>query len=49
MGIKKCVKWKLLITERKILSWIFRPKRDRDCVEKIKNNDELNNLPRNTI
>jgi hypothetical protein len=46
-ALKEVVKRKLLITERRMLRRIFRPTKDRDCVEKIKTNYELNNLTRN--
>jgi hypothetical protein len=47
MGTKESMKQKLLITERKILRWIFRPTKDRNVTWRIKTIDELNNLIRN--
>jgi hypothetical protein len=41
------MKRKLLITERNILSRIFRPTKDSDDTWRIKTNGELNNLIRN--
>ena len=45
--LKESMKWKLLITERRILRRIFGPTKDRDGTWGIKTNDELNNLIRN--
>ena len=42
--LKESMKWKLLVTERKILRRIFGPTKDRDVTWRIKTNDELNNL-----
>ena len=39
---------KILITERKTLKRIFGPKEDRNCTQRIKTNDELNDVIRNT-
>jgi len=41
------MKWKLLVTERKILRRIFGPTKERDGTWGIKSNDALNNLIRN--
>jgi hypothetical protein len=45
--LKESMKWKLLVTERKILRRIFGPTKDRGGTWGIKLNDELNNLIRN--
>ena len=42
--LKESMKRNLLITERKIIKRIFRPKKDRDGTWRIKTNDELNNV-----
>jgi len=45
--VLKSMKWKLLITERKILRRIFGHTKDRDVTLRIKKSDELHNLIRN--
>jgi hypothetical protein len=45
--LKKAIKQKLLVFERKILRRIFGPTKERDGTWRIKTNDELNKLIRN--
>ena len=42
--LKETIKQKLLVFERKILSRIFGPNKERDGTWRIKTNDELNKL-----